>query len=163
MTTKNNISRTIIKIYDAVKGDDDESRADLELIETYIQGLEDHLDPVVMGIGALYLHCFATEVVSQLDESTGDLFGIGEDCFIVKLYPYSELIATIHEEELAKKRKFSGTFVYDVMEELAGLFISSIMRQEADTMEHEFPELDEFKLDVVRVVPSYSIGPAFKG
>ena len=166
MDMKPQVDQALIHIYDAFNSDDGDSRYELALVEKYIEVLEAKTNTVALGIDALYLHCFATEVLKQLDEGTGDLFGIGEDCFIVQLYPYAELISSAHDKALEDKRNFKGTFVYDVMEELAGLFVDSIMRQQITVcadMAYELPELDEFKLDVDRVVPSYSIGPSFRG
>ncbi len=157
------VSQSFIHIFDAFNDNDSDSVYELSLIEQYIERLEREATPTALGYDALYLHCFATEVLKQLPESTGDLFGIGEDVFIVLLYPFSKLIVDAHDKATGEdKLNFSGTFVYDVMEELAGLFISAVMRQQITvcaTMAYELPELDMFELDVNRVVPFYSIRP----
>ena len=153
------ISQAIVHLCDSFNSDDDDSYFELNRIEQYIEQLERETTPTALGYDALYLHCFTTEVLKQLPESTGDLFGIGEDVFIVLLYPFSKLIVDAHDKTTGDGKQFQGVFVYDVMEELAGLFIAAVMRQKITvcaTMAYELPELDMFELDVNRVVPNYA-------
>jgi len=69
------------------------------------------------------------------------------------------LIVKCTYEAHDKEQYFNGVFVYDAMEELAGLWIATVMRQKIEVsaqMAYELPELDEFELDVVRVVASHT-------
>ena len=111
------------------------------------------LNLVTLPEVAMHLHYFAEEVLKQLPDSIGDLFGIGEDCLVLELYPFAELIFKYMCEAIDDKKEFNGVFVYDVMEELAGLWITTATK---DPGTCEVPELDEFELDIARVVGQYT-------
>ncbi len=153
------VSDALAELNNSFNRGSEDSAYNLSLVEQHIEQLEAKTDPIALGNDALYLHCFATEVLKQLPESTGDLFGIGEDYFIVLLYPFAEMISHTKDKAEELGLHFQGVFVYDCMEELAGLFIATIMRQKIEVcaaMAYELPELDEFELDVVRVVASHA-------
>lgn len=153
-----NVANALVHLYDTFNSDDHESPNELAIIEAHVKQLEYKCNDIVLAEDALYLHCFATEVLKQLPEGTGDLFGIGEDHFIMGLFPFAQLIAKTKGEAVDDKKYFAGTFVYDCMEELAGLWIATVMRQQIEicaAMAYEMPELDEYELDVVRVVNSH--------
>ncbi len=153
------VSDALANLHNSFNRDSEDSAYELTLVEQHIERLEFKTDPIASGYNALYLHCFATEVLKQLPESTGDLFGIGEDYFIVLLYPFAEMIASTKDKAEELGKQFQGVFVYDCMEELAGLFIATIMRQKIEicaAMAYELPELDEFELDVSRVVSRHA-------
>ena len=157
MTTPNKIGQALIHLHDAFNSNDADSVFELNLVEQHIEELETQVkDRLEIG---MYLHYFATEVIKQLPECTGDLFGIGEDALVLDLYPFAELIVNVSNKAYEDGKHFTGVFVYDAMEELVGLFIATIMRQQPEgdnTMAYEMPELDEYELDVVRVVDSHT-------
>lgn len=107
---------------------------------------------------ALYLHCFATAVLKAMPEGTGDTFGIGEDDFIIELYPFAELIQKRTTEAWADGRHSTGVFCYDAMPDLADWFVAAAARipppqlNRSMRLSDGLPELDEFDLDLARVI-----------
>ena len=106
---------------------------------------------------AMNLHYLAEAILNYIpdDSGTGDIFGIGEDCFIRELYPYAQLIAELTDQADSKGHKFKGIFVYEAMEPLAELFMGIVDRQEAEECAAEMPDIDEFELDILRVIESH--------
>lgn len=158
MITKDQVSQALIHIHDSFNDGDADSIYELNIIEEYLKDQETKLNPISLGMDAMFLHCFATEVLKQLPEPVGDLFGTGQDCFVMDLFPYAVLIVAEFDTQL-ETRNFTGTFIYDAVEELADLFIASVMRQQdlvCLTEAYTMPDIDEFQLDVVRVTYSHS-------
>tara|TARA_R110000803_G_scaffold5230_3_gene17332 strand:- start:122 stop:808 length:687 start_codon:yes stop_codon:yes gene_type:complete len=157
------VNNALVQIFDSLNGDDDDTRFEIEIVEQYIKQQTDQINHMQEKLNdapeiAMYLSYFTEEILKQLPECTGDLFGIDEDCFVIELYPFAESIFKHTYEAKAEGSDFTGVFGYDAMEELAGLWISTVMRQQpiaTTTTTYEMPELDEFELDIVRVVDSY--------
>lgn len=102
---------------------------------------------------AMNLHYLAEEILSSLhDRCIGVLFGIGEDDFIMELYPYAEMIVKMTDEAHANGKNFRFVFVYEAMENLAEFFWSAVKRQNAPQFECKMPEMDEFVLDIQRTI-----------
>jgi len=161
------INNALVTIYDALNGDDDDTRFEVSLVEQFIDQQAEQIAELEKqlsiknndaAVDAMYLHYFAEEVIKQSPDSIGDLFGIGEDCFVLELFPFAQLINKCVDIALEDDRHLSGVFVYDAMEELAGLFIALIMRNNlsAVPMAYEMPKLDQFELAVVQVVEKHS-------
>jgi hypothetical protein len=90
------------------------------------------------------------DVARQSEYSIGEIFGIGEDTFVVSLYPYSNLIQRSMNEGDASEVLYSK-FV-DEAEQLAECFWGIVERDgmgEGDTL---MPDINEFLLDVNRVL-----------
>ncbi len=154
---KAHMTNALTNIFDSLNGDDDDTRYDVNIVEEYITHLEKQRassDEVAMT-----LCYFATEVIDQLPETCGDLFGLGEDDFIMALYPYAKLIVSMTDEAHESGRNFKYVFVYEAMAELAEFFIAAVLRQEITicaAMAYELPEIDEFALDVARVIEAHT-------
>ena len=104
---------------------------------------------------AMLLHYFAKKVLYELPENTGDTFGIGEDDFIMALYPYAELIVKLANQAVDRGKDFDGLRIYDAFDLMAECLVISVLRQSGAPMEYELPELDEFELDILRVIESH--------
>ena len=70
----------------------------------------------------------------------------------MELYHYAELVVELADKAIEQGEQFSGVFVYEAMEELAAFFVASVLRQEAKPMECALPDMDEWELDVQRVI-----------
>ena len=101
---------------------------------------------------ATYHYYLCDAVLKALPEghTVGDLFGLGEDEFISEMYQYSKAFYLYVDQLWNNGAQFSGVVVYDVCESLADLFVSTSAELE------ELPELDAFKLDLVRVMDDYT-------
>lgn len=106
----------------------------------------------------MILHYLAEEILKILPDGTGDQFGIGEDDFIIELYPFAELIEKRITEAYADGKQANGVFVFDAMPEVAIWFVEAAMRVPEPPLNTplklnvRFPELDEFDLDLARVI-----------
>jgi hypothetical protein len=105
---------------------------------------------------ALVHFYFATELLKDLSEkelSIGDVIGVGEDVFLLDLYPYSNLIHKVMADfdiDVCDIRTHE-LYVYD---SLADCFWGIVER---DSQANEFavmPDKDEFELDVNRLIDS---------
>jgi len=166
------VNNAFIDIFSSLHSDDGDTRYELTIIEQYLiqqdekikelenkaRDAEEVVDVANLAEVAMMNHYFAEEVIKQLPEDCGDLFGIGEDCLVMELYPFADLILKHTYEAYNAGRETNGVFVYDAMEELAGLFIAMVMRSNPlkTVSAFEMPELAEFEFDVVRVVAKHT-------
>jgi len=106
---------------------------------------------------AMYHFYFVTEVIRTIPENQciGDLFGIGEDCFVIELYPFSNLFYRKVDEAYRNGHEFSGCAVYEIVKPLAEYFWEQIERQELKPLEVSLPDKDEFELDLNRVIEMF--------
>lgn len=115
---------------------------------------------------AMILHYLTEEILKVLPEysSLDNLFGIGEDDFVIELYPYAELIEKRTTEAFADGKHANGVFVFDAMPELAIWFVEAAMREGVEPVDAPlalsagFPEIDEFDLDLARVIEVHTTG-----
>ena len=84
------------------------------------------------------------------DYSIGDIFDCGEDTFLVSLYPFSNLIHRCLTEGEASDVLYSK-FIEDA-EQLGECFWEIVERDCVDEGCTLMPEIDEFMLDVNRVL-----------
>lgn len=184
------INNAFVSIFDALNGDDDDTRFEVNIIEQFVDqqnekitALENvveqleakHLEIIKDNIKKLnqlqeklndaaevgmYQHYFATELLKQLPDSCLDLFNVGEDCFVMNLYPYADLITKHVLLSLEDKdSELQVIFAYEAMEELAGLWMATVMRQKIqvhDEMQYQMPALDQFELAVIQVMAKHS-------
>ena len=103
---------------------------------------------------AMNLHYLAEAILKHLseDECIGDIFGIGEDDFIMELYPYANLIVQLTDKAYFDGKQFSGVFVYDCMEVVAQNFWFIVENQDAKPLEFNMPDIDAFKLKVLLAI-----------
>lgn len=94
-------------------------------------------------------------VAKQSQYTVGDIFGFGEDTFVVSLYSYSNLIQRSLNEGDASDVLYSK-FVDDV-EQLAECFWGIVERDGMGKCDTLMPDMDEFLLDVNRVLTSYAV------
>ena len=103
---------------------------------------------------ALVHFYFATELLKAMSEkelAIGDVIGVGEDVFLLDLYPYSNLIHKIMADFDIDVCDIRTHELYD---SLADCFWGIVER---DTQAKEFavmPDKDEFELDVNRLIDS---------
>ena len=94
-------------------------------------------------------------VAQESEHSIGDVFGLAEDTFLVSLYPYSNLIYRAMNEGEASEALFS-TFV-DEVDQLAECFWGIVEREGIGQCDTLMPDIDEFLLDVNRVLAGYAL------
>jgi hypothetical protein len=80
----------------------------------------------------------------------GDTFGIGEDCFIVGLFPYTKVLT---EQFNVLELKCSA--IFEIAVELAECFWGIVNRDSTEDLDAPMPDMDEFTLDVVRICNHY--------
>ena len=151
--TKEQARQSVLELFDSISSTDEDSFFDLNLIEQYIDDLEMKVKNAAEV--NMYSHYLAIEIIKELPELTGDMFGLGECDFIYELLPYAELIVSMTNEAHDNGKQFNCTFVYDAMEDIAEYFIAIVLRQQITVcaaMAYEMPDIDEFKLDVARVI-----------
>ena len=107
---------------------------------------------------AMNLHYLAEAIISYINDETctGDIFGIGEDDLVMELYPYAQLIVKLTDDAYQAGRQFSGVFVYDSIQEIAENFMGIVERQNVGQCAAVMPDIDEFELDVARVISAYT-------
>ncbi len=99
-------------------------------------------------------HYFLTEaIIGKLPEgqNLGDLFGMGEDSFVLALYEHAMAFYLEGDRLFRAGGDFPGVVVYDITDELAECFWAMVEDLE------ELPEVDAFALDVARVYEKYLI------
>jgi len=108
---------------------------------------------------AMNLHYLAEAIIKCIPDDTcvGNIFGVGEDDLVMQLYPYAQLIVKLSDKAYDEGANFSGVFVYEAMEELAELFMGIVDRQNASPLECEMPDIDEFELDILRVIKTFEL------
>lgn len=97
-------------------------------------------------------HYFLTSaILDKLPEgqSIGDLFGMGEDNFVLEIYDHAMAFYLEGDRLFRAGCDFPGVVVYDITDELAECFWSLFGIFE------ELPEVDAFALDVARVYAKY--------
>lgn len=149
---KNEIAQALMHVNFAFSEGDDESINELNKIEAYIKKLEEKNHPEI----AMIVHYLAVELLKS-DHCIGDMFGIGEDDFVMELYPYANKIAKMTDEAYLNGSRFQGVHVYECMRGIAEFFWGIVERQNARPMDSAMPEMDEFELDVARVIDSCSL------
>ncbi|ELA9367548.1 hypothetical protein QUN99_003438 [Vibrio parahaemolyticus] len=99
---------------------------------------------------------FCTSVLQEIADrgiDSGDLTGVGEDVFIVEMYPYSNLLRQhIDVLESDPTSNWTDSKLFDVCNNLAAFFVDAIERQDTTNDRAVMPELDEFHLDIQRVL-----------
>ena len=103
---------------------------------------------------ALVHFYFATALLKNLSEkelAIGDVIGVGEDVFLLDLYPYSNLI---HKVMADFDIDVCDIRTHELYDSLADCFWGIVER---DTQANEFavmPDKYEFELDVNRLIDS---------
>ncbi|BEI26563.1 hypothetical protein DDN26_14470 [Vibrio cholerae] len=107
---------------------------------------------------ATYHFYLCTAVLKEMEKrdlNTGDNLGIGEDVFVTELYPYSNLLYRhVNAHTDLPNTHWKESDFYDVCDQLAAFFVDAIEQQETAPLESVMPELDEFELDIQRVLQS---------
>ena len=94
-----------------------------------------------------YFSVQITKDLARIDESIGDLFGYGEDNFIVDLYPYSKII---HDEIYAVD--ILDSKVFEICKRVSDTFWESVFLTEAPIMEKEMPNKEQFTEQVIEII-----------
>lgn len=104
---------------------------------------------------AMVHYYFVKKVIHELPECTGDMFGIGEDDFVMALYSYTELVVKLTIQASDEGKNFDGIRIYDAFDLMAECLVVAVLQCKSAPMECELPELDEFELDILRVIESH--------
>jgi hypothetical protein len=102
---------------------------------------------------AMYHYYLTEEVLNNVPstehcDGVGDYFGAGQDCFVIELFAYSEVFYRVIEEAYQNGRESLGVAVYEIPERLANWFWEEVISQGNLEMEANYPNIDEFKLEV---------------
>lgn len=108
---------------------------------------------------ATYHHYFVTAILKYASENefqVADVFGVGEDEFVVSLYPFSNMIYRIVDahSQTDAGRHWKDSQLFGLMVNVAYSFWGAVEREDYDEMEAEMPCPDEFELDVQRYLDS---------
>jgi len=105
------------------------------------------------AIKSMY-HFYLTSEILKKVPSTGDIFGLAEDDLVIEIYPYSNLIwrkcTEFCDGEIGDFYSFiadCAAIITDTIEDLDGNQIDK-----ANVKFIELMDIDEFELDVVRVI-----------
>jgi len=96
---------------------------------------------------------FSTEILSLMNKNklnSGDLFGYGEDCFIVDLYEYSSLLF-----DAFTSTALLDSSLFEVCKFLAIEFFGAVLDSGELTMECKFPEVNKFKKTINNVLTAF--------
>ena len=104
---------------------------------------------------AMYHYYLTDEILKKIPsigdaDSIGDFFGVGQDCFVLELYAYSEVFYQVIDEAYNEGKQSFGVAVYDIPTSLADWFWETVTSQKNIVMEATYPNIDEFKLEVER-------------
>lgn len=96
---------------------------------------------------------FTTEILTLMTKNkmnSGDLFGYGEDCFVMELYEYSVLLFDGYTA-------FSllDSSLFDVCKIIAIEFFGSVLDSSNAPMECKFPEVNKFKKVIDNVLKAF--------
>ncbi len=104
---------------------------------------------------AMYHYYLVEAILDNAPEDfcVGDLFGIGEDCFICALFPFSEAFYRLYDEAYQKDNEIIQTvIVYEVPAVIAEWFWNEIQNQKAELMDNHMPCLKDFEQMLNKVI-----------
>ena len=97
---------------------------------------------------------FSTEVLALMNQNklnSGDLFGYGEDCFVVDLYEYSVLLF----DEYSNSSSLLDSSIFEVCNVLAIEFFGAVLDSDTSSMECKLPEVNKFKKTIHNVITAF--------
>lgn len=96
---------------------------------------------------------FTTEILGLMRKNKmncGDLFGYGEDCFVIVLYEYSVLIFDNYNNS-----SLLDSSLFDVCKVLSIELFSEILDSSQLTIECKLPEINKFKGVIHNVIKAF--------
>lgn len=101
----------------------------------------------------MYHYFFADAILNSIPngDNIGDIFGMGQDSFVMELYPLTEAFWLKVDSLYQSGHDFKGVIVYDLMDKVAECFWLSVVNCGG------IPSVDDFVLELGNVVDDYCI------
>lgn len=99
---------------------------------------------------AMFHFYLVTEILKQIPEEydlgVGDIFGYGEDCFVLDLYPYSECFYHEYYKMINSGKKYTSLSLFEIVSDLAKRFWLLVKNKGFQPLDAKIPSKVEFKL-----------------
>ncbi len=96
---------------------------------------------------------FTTEILALMNKNklnSGDLFGYGEDCFVVDLYEFSVLLF----DEFSNSSLLDSS-LFEVCNVLAIELFGAVLDSDTSPMECKLPEVNKFQKTIHNVITAF--------